>query len=208
MAGYRSMSQECHYQGVNRLRTLLERWVGKSEPMDYEAEMAAFRAEGPARRRESARLLARLLWRWARLQEKRGRDTKPPPPGSDMAFVSEMAFVSPITSRRRGRRELAAAMLQGSHLSDNAALVLVWQLRHRNAGYRESALYALRGSTISSGWAGLLLAVELEHPKPVLRQVAEQALRETNLTDDVIRFVRGGTSPVDSCEYRLPEATP
>jgi hypothetical protein len=172
--------------------------------MNHEAEMAAFRAESRASGRRHAQLLAKLQWRQARLQEKRlfekttlarfGMTTPDwlqtlwsvlPPP------MSEMAFVSQITSLRRGRRDQAAAMLQGRHLSENAALALVWQLRHRNAGYRESALHALRGSTINSGFAGLALAVQKrEHPEPELRQVAEQALRETNLTDGATRFVR------------------
>ena len=187
--------QGCDYQGVNRLRTLLERLVNKSQPMDDEAEIAEFRAKARAQRQKTAQPQAKLQWRYARWQESQGRrlrrherqsgETILPPP------MSEMALASQITSRRRGRRELAATMLQGGHLSEEAAQALVWQLRHRNEGYRKSASYALRGSAINSDSAVMVLVAQLEHRKPELCEMAEQVLREANLTSDAMKYVEG-----------------
>jgi hypothetical protein len=187
--------QDCHYQGVNRLRTLLDRWFGRNKPMDHETPLAEKLAANRVERQEMAQDSAEFQWWQARRGERERRHLRRHDRRAGTAFLpppmSEMAFVNQITSRKRTRREEAAAMLQGRRLSGEAALVLVWQLRHRDADYRMSALQALRGSTISSETAGRALAAQLEDPEPELREVAEQVLREAILTDDAMRDIRG-----------------
>jgi hypothetical protein len=177
---------------VNRLRALLDRWLGKSQPMDkarITEKLAAIHAE----RHKIAQDAAKSRWQWARSDESKRRHIRKVERHSGQTFLpppmSEMAYVHQITSRKRTRREQAAAMLQGRHLSEDAALALLWQLRHRNAGYRMSALEALRDSTISSELAGALLVGWLEHEKPELRNVAEQVLREVNITGDALKYI-------------------
>ena len=172
------------------MRTLLDRWVGKSQPMDYEAQIA----EDRDKLQKFAQEQAQFHWGQARSEDRQRRYlgrlerrwgvTQIPPP------MSEMAFVNQITSRKRARREEAALMLRGRQLSNTAAPVLVWQLRHRNADYRMSALKALRGSTISSELAAIVLAAQLEHPKPELREVAEQVRRETKIAGKALKYIR------------------
>jgi hypothetical protein len=152
-------------------------------------KLAAIRAE----RHKRAQGRARFQWRTARSDESKRRHIRNVERHSGQTFLpppaSEMAFVNQITSRKRTRRDEAAAMLHGSRLSEEATLVLLWQLQHRNAGYRMSALEALRDSTISSEWAGPLLVGWLEHEKPELRNVAEQVLREVNITGDALKYI-------------------
>jgi hypothetical protein len=177
------------------LRTLYERWFGKSKPMDHEAPLAEKLAESRAQRLRIGQHQAEFqLWqarrgerdrRYLRRHDRRAGTAFSPAP------TSEMAFVNQITSRKRTRREEAAAMLQGRRLSEKAALALLGQLRHRDADYRMAALQALRGSTISSELAGLALAAQLEDPKPELRELAEQVLREAILTDEARKDIPG-----------------
>jgi hypothetical protein len=180
---------------MNRLRTLFERWVGKSKPIDHDPPLAEQLAKNRARKLELTQKQAEIQWREARRGESDRRHIQRHDLRAGTAFspalMSEMAFVNQITARERARREEAAAMLPGSRLSEKAALVLVWQLRHPAADYRMSALQALRGSTISSETAGRALAAQLEDPEPELREVAEQVLREAILTDDAMRDIRG-----------------
>jgi hypothetical protein len=163
--------------------------------MDRETPLAEKLAANRVERQEMAQDSAEFQWWQARRGERERRHLRRHDRRAGTAFfpavMSEMAFVNQITARERARREEAAAMLQGSRLSEKAALVLVWQLRHPDADYRMSALQALRGSTISSETAGRALAAQLEDPEPELREVAEQVLREAILTDDAMRDIRG-----------------
>jgi hypothetical protein len=61
---------------------------------------------------------------------------------------------------------------------------LVWQLRHHNPAYREGAMTALWGSTITDPSAARVLALQLEHRKPELREIARQVLQDTNIKTD------------------------
>jgi hypothetical protein len=114
-----------------------------------------------------------------RLERRSGKPVVPP-------ISEETALVRQITARNRSRREGAAAALHGRNLTTDAALTLVWQLRHRNPAYRDAAKDALWQSTITDESAVLVLAGQLKHRKPELREVARQVLQDTkiNITDD------------------------
>jgi hypothetical protein len=106
-------------------------------------------------------------------------------------MTEEMTLVRQATARNRTVREGAAALLHGRNLSSEAAEALVWQLRHRNPAYREAAMDALWGSTITDLSAVRVLALQLEHRKPELREVARQVLQDTNIKtdDDVMEYL-------------------
>jgi hypothetical protein len=72
-------------------------------------------------------------------------------------------------------------LLHGRNLSPEATRALVWQLRHRDPAYRQAAMDALWGSTITDVYAALVLAGQLDHREPELREVAREVLQRTNI---------------------------
>jgi hypothetical protein len=182
----------CHYQSVTTLRDLLERWVGRSRsqtPKYLETTLADIKREALEKRYDMAHDKAKFEWQMHRLDGRIERRTQRAERRSPGKFFiepvsEETALVRQVTGRSRSRRDGAAAALHGRNLSSDAALTLVWQLRHRWPAYRETARVALWESTITDEAAVLVLAGQLEHPKPELREVARQVLRDTKISTD------------------------
>jgi hypothetical protein len=178
--------QACHYQCVTTLRDLLGRWGGTTPPKQSEEQRIA--ADHEAVENKIACSEAKSEWRWLRGQQglqshfrrqerKSGREIRYP-------VTVEIELARQVTSRSRRLREGAAAALHGRSLSPEVAQGLVWQLRHHNPAYREAAMDALWGSTITDSSAVRVLALQLEHRKPELREVARQVLQDTKINSD------------------------
>lgn len=152
---------------------MLERWTGRWRPWPKELRTAEDEQAVKDVRLYELSTLARseaekdwALFRFdqrhdddARWMEWRFDPTKLP-------SLSDEELAQRVFSRRRFRREGAAALLRGRNLSPKAARGLVWQLRHRKSAYREAARDALWGCTITDKYAAVLLAGQLDDPKP------------------------------------------
>jgi hypothetical protein len=178
-------------QCVTTLRDLFGRLRGEIPPKapkdlkthaDFEAKRNQFAYDQAESAWESLHTWQREERSLRKTERALNRPVMPP-------MTEEITFVRQVTSRNRTLREGAAASLHGRNLSPQAlspqaARALVWQLRHRNPAYREAAMDALWGSTITDSSAARVLALQLEHRKPELREVARQVLQDTNIKTD------------------------
>jgi hypothetical protein len=156
---------------VTTLRALLERWTGRirvrpwPKELKTGADFQAARDHSFDSAYKSAHGQVKFQWELFRMDEgwirRSGRGIKAP--------SEETALMRQIIGRKRSDREGAAALLHGRNLSQQATAALVWQLRHRNPSYRQAAMDALWGSTITDADAALVLAGQLDNPDPVER---------------------------------------
>jgi hypothetical protein len=181
-------SQACHYQCVTTLRERLRHWTGKQRPGPRELRTAEDEQAVMDVRLDELSTLARSEaeedWALFRIDQRRDDDARWMEWRFDptkLPSLSDKELAQRVFSRRRFRREGAAALLRGRNLSTSAARGLVRQLRHRKPAYREAARDALWGCTITDKYAAVLLAGQLDDPKPELREVARQVLQTVKI---------------------------